>query len=192
MIAPRRILIYALRSPPRGTSQYWYARAGMPSSLPLHQVWEFGAVAPGYLSNAVHGDAGSPICLNSDGCTTDLIYYACVTSGGTCCGPECYQGLQFSLAANGSLTCPLPNLAGLCVGAAGGSGPGLAMAACGPDPGQQWAFNASSGQLRNVGAGTCLQSPLTPPRSYVQVRGALPFVVSLTRSQHARGALVGC
>ena len=44
-------------------------------------MWEFGAVAPGYLSNAIPGDAGSPTCLNSDGCTTQLIYYDCLTSG---------------------------------------------------------------------------------------------------------------
>ena len=52
-----------------------------PSLSSCVKVWEFGVVAPGYLSNAIPGDAGSPTCLNSDGCTTQLIYYDCVTSG---------------------------------------------------------------------------------------------------------------
>ncbi len=133
------------------------------------QVWEFDAVAPGYLSNSIPDGNPGTICLNSNGCTQDLIYYQCVTSGGTCCGPDCYQGLQFVLNADGTLTCPLPGLAGLCV-AANADHSSLGFATCAPSaPEQQWEYSAASGALKNAGAAACLTSSLTPPMFYVQM-----------------------
>lgn len=43
------------------------------------QRWTFGTPAPEYLSNGV---GAAQLCLNVDGCNSDLIYYTCVTSGG--------------------------------------------------------------------------------------------------------------
>ena len=141
-------------------------------SLSCWQVWQFGAVAAEYLSNTVPDASPTTICLNMDGCLTDLIYYECVTSGGTCCGADCYQNLQFTLNADGTLTCPLPSLAGQCV-AANADHSSLSMAPCAASsPSQQWSYNSTSGALANVGAGACLTSPLKPPPAYVQVRGA--------------------
>ena len=102
-------------------------------------------------------------------CKTSLWSRVGPVAGGTCCGADCYEGLQFSLNPNGSLTCPLANLAGLCVASAA-TGPGLVFMPCGAGAAQQWTYNASTGALRNVGSSACLQSPLVPPQFYVQVR----------------------
>ncbi len=61
-----------------------------------------------YLTNVA-----SNLCLNSDDCGTELIAFTCVTSGGTCCGADCYDNLVFALQADGSLT--TPSQPGMCV-----------------------------------------------------------------------------
>lgn len=133
------------------------------------QAWVFGSPATGYLSNSVAG--GSSVCVNSDGCESHLIYYECLTSGGTCCGLDCYEGLQFELNPNGSLTTPL--LPGMCATAAEGALT-VDLASCGPGatppPLQAWAYNTTSGQLRVAGLpGMCLTSNLVPAVPYVQL-----------------------
>ncbi len=57
--------------------------------------------APGYLSNAA-----TELCMNVDDCGTEIIAFTCVTTGGTCCGASCYEGLQFVLEVDGSLRTP--------------------------------------------------------------------------------------
>ena len=48
-----------------------------------------------------------------DNCGLDVVLYDCVTTGGTCCGAECYDNMKFNLLGNGSLT--TPNQPGLCL-----------------------------------------------------------------------------
>jgi hypothetical protein len=68
--------------------------------------------APGYWQNAA-----SNTCLNVDNCGLDVVAYACVTAGGTCCGSNCYDNMKFDLLSNGSLTSP--NQPGYCMNASG-------------------------------------------------------------------------
>jgi hypothetical protein len=56
---------------------------------------------PRYLSNVA-----TTLCLNVDDCGEEIIAFTCVTSGGTCCGATCYDGLVFALQADGSLSSP--------------------------------------------------------------------------------------
>ena len=75
------------------------------ATLPA-QRWAFNSPASEYLSN---GAGATQLCLNVDGCNTDLIYYACVTSGGWAGVGEAGRGvggilaLYNTLAANPSL-----------------------------------------------------------------------------------------
>ena len=110
-----------------------------------HWLWDTPAV--GFLSSAP-----SPgTCLNMDDCGTDVIYYPCVTSGGTCCGSTCYGNEQFALSGAGALTTAL---SGNCIEVSGAT---LAAVACSPGvPAQTWSYDTSTLQLRNAGAGACL------------------------------------
>jgi hypothetical protein len=130
------------------------------------QVWRFDTPAAGYLSN--DGPAGAQ-CLNVWGCGTGVAYYACVTTGGTCCGANCYTNLQWALNAAGQLVSALN---GDCVTVQAGTG-ALVVAACGaPAPAAQtWVYNATSGQLRLAGTGMCLSTPV--PLAYVQLCGRI-------------------
>lgn len=161
----------AFAAPPMSSGTLYPPATLAPCTAALNQVWALDSPANGYISNTIPGDNESPLCLNVLACNSQLIYYACVTSGGTCCGPDCYAGLQFTLdPTTGALSSSLPSLAGQCVTAGGGGGGSVAMAPCAPGaPAQQWVHNASTGVLQSVGSGWCLQSPLAPPQTYVQV-----------------------
>jgi len=132
------------------------------------QVWSFGKVAEGYMSG------GNGECLNAYGCGRDAVFWQCVTSGGSCCGAECYDGLRFTLAATGQVVCALPAV-GCLTAVAGG---GLTFAACAPTAAaaaaanQTFDFDAASGALALAGgAGLCLSQspPPPPPVPYAQV-----------------------
>lgn len=136
-----------------------------------HQKWAFNAPAQGYLSNAA-GSAGigGAACLNVDSCGTDVVYYDCVTSGGTCAGANNYSNLQWAWdAGSGRLTSAFD---GLCLTWTGGA---MNMVACAPSnpaaAGQAWAYNASSQQLELSGTGLCLTTP--EPATYVQLCGRI-------------------
>lgn len=113
------------------------------------QVWTFvasGATA-GYLQ------AGTGLCADADDCGAPLIAYECVTSGGTCCGASCYDGLKFSLRGDGALT--TPGSPGACV-TAQGAGVQVQLTPCKTPLAltQVWVHDAASGELTN--GGTCL------------------------------------
>lgn len=61
------------------------------------QQWVWGAADDGFLSSV----AASGTCLNMDDCGTDVIYFPCVTTGGTCCGATCYKNEQARARAHG-------------------------------------------------------------------------------------------
>ncbi len=132
-------------------------------SSSVFQQWSFNSPAQGYLSNSPAHQ--QPMCLNSDGCGSSLIYYQCVTSGGTCCGATCYAGLQFSLNANGSLTTPLN---GQCVSVAPAGN--ITLAPCGSVGNQSWSYSSSSKQLQLQGSNLCLTAPVSLT-TYVSVCG---------------------
>jgi hypothetical protein len=115
--------------------------------------------------------ADGPVqCLNIYGCMTEVVYWSCVTQGGTCCGGSCYQNLQWSLSPSGALVTHLP-AAGCVTTAASGDG-AIVMAPCGsPLPlTQTWSFDGATGLVKHAASGLCLVQPAPPPpRAYLQV-----------------------
>lgn len=127
------------------------------------QQWAWDTAAAGYVSGA-NGE-----CLNVYGCREDLVYWSCVTSGGTCCGAACYKGLQWARpdAATGALVSALPGA--LCATASAPPSPAsrLTLAPCVGGAGQRWAYNGSgaeAGLLELQGTGLCLSQPRPAPQ----------------------------
>lgn len=137
------------------------------------QKWVWNATGEGYLSNAPDLPSTSEQCLNVYGCGTNIVYWSCVTSGGTCCGPNCYKNLQWTLEPSGALASWLSD--SLCATANADGLGGITLAACNPgSPAstQQWSWDAATGLVRHRASGLCLAQPIPPkPRSYVQVCG---------------------
>ena len=139
------------------------------------QRWAWDAPAPGYLSNTP--PSAPQQCLNVYGCQSKLVYWSCVTTGGTCCGASCYQGLAWSLdrAAGGALTSALPGA--LCATAAPpfSNASALTLAPCVGAQGQDWAYSSATGQVELRGTGLCLAQPPPPPppTPYTQLCGRL-------------------
>jgi hypothetical protein len=123
------------------------------------QRFEWNVSAPGYLSGS-----GSE-CLNAYGCGRDAVFWTCVTSGGTCCGDACYDGLRFSMTPGGQLVCALPAVG--CLTALAGSPPlRLTFADCvSPAPrNQTFVYSAADRSLQLAGGGgLCLSQPPPPP-----------------------------
>jgi hypothetical protein len=107
-----------------------------------YQPLQWNATGAGYLSNTPAAGAQA-MCLNVLACQTDAIYYPCVTTGGTCCGPDCYANLQWTLDAAGHLVSLLD---GSC--ATGHSDGSVTVAACGSAPNQTWAYAPSTGLMQ--------------------------------------------
>ena len=111
------------------------------------QTWTFvtSGAAAGYLQ------AGTGLCADADDCSAPLIAFDCVTTGGTCCGAACYDGLKFALRGDGALT--TAGASGACVTAQGAGAQAL-LAPCATPlaPTQVWAHDAASGALTNGGA----------------------------------------
>lgn len=63
-----------------------------------NQQWTWNDPMSQFLSNSA-----SKSCLNLSDCGEALIYYACVTSGGTCAGPNSYTNEQWKLTPQGQL-----------------------------------------------------------------------------------------
>jgi alpha-galactosidase len=122
------------------------------------QVWAWNVSGAGYLSNAA-----TDLCLNIDDCGSALIAFTCVTAGGTCCGAACYDGLRYTLGADGALRSPAAP--GQCVTGAP-LGVQLALAPCTGVPAQRWAHNAA-GQLVNAGGGCLTVGDGAPARTAV-------------------------
>jgi len=134
------------------------------------QQWLFNSIAPGYLSN---GQGNNALCLNVDGCvdSNPLIYYQCVTSGGTCCGATCYTGLQFSLSGgnSGQLISALDNH---CVIVQPDGTVMLSTACSSTSPNATWTYNTNTHQLQLQGSNLCLTAPPSI-NTYAQVCGRL-------------------
>ena len=137
------------------------------------QKWSLGVPAAGYLSAVTA--AGSPMCLNVDGCGSTVITYTCITTGGTCCGANCYENLQWAYApGTGALTSPLN---GQCL--TWGAVKGAFTAPCsGSTPNQPWGYAPGGGQQQLVlgggAGGLCLSLvPVPPPAVYAQVCGRI-------------------
>eukprot|EP00043_Microstomoeca_roanoka_P012630 m.122529 g.122529 ORF g.122529 m.122529 type:complete len:235 (+) comp15548_c0_seq6:1185-1889(+) len=103
------------------------------------QVWQFGSPASEYIFNAQ-----TNLCLNVDDCGTDLIYYSCVTTGGTCCGTNCYKNMQFTFT-NGSLQTPL--LPGYCADVSTAGTINLVPCTFPLSSSMTWIFNETTGQV---------------------------------------------
>ena len=135
------------------------------------QRWAWDAVAAGYVS----GSNGE--CFNVFGCQKELVFWRCVTSGGTCCGASCYAGLQWARpdAATGALVSALPGA--LCATASEPLSPAsaLTLAPCSGGAGQRWAWNASTQLLELRGSGLCLSQapPPPPPPAYARLCGRI-------------------
>ena len=130
----------------RNVDALGYAREG--ASAPVSsQVWQWNVSAPGYVSNPA-----TTLVLNVDDCGTAIIAYPPVTSGGTCCGADCYDNQVFAIQGDGTLRSPLA--ASQCVTSAG-VGAQVTLQPCTASPTQQWAYDASSGVIGD-GRGNCL------------------------------------
>jgi hypothetical protein len=164
-------------SAPAGPGDISAAVAPCDSTSPF-QRWFFNAPESQYLSNTF-SKAAAPLCLNVPGCdsTQPLIYYACVNSGGSCCGADCYKGLQFALAGPTNQPQQLQSLLDqLCVAVTPGGGVVLADCKAGAANGT-WLYDATTGLLQVAnGGGSGSNLCLTTPQqitTYTQVCGRI-------------------
>ena len=134
------------------------------------QRWVWNTPANGYLSNSAASQ-----CLNVYGCQVEVVYWSCVTSGGTCCGADCYNNLMWTLSSEGQLVTADTN--GGCVTVSGGASPTLVISPCSSpvQANQTWAMHNVTGLLEFNNAGLCLVAPKPsppppPPTPYTQVR----------------------
>jgi len=97
-----------------------------------NQQWKYGTPMDQFLSNGA-----TNMCLNLDDCTLDVIYYPCVTTGGTCCGATCYKNEQFVF--NTTLTSPLTP--GYCAEAFGDGTIYMMKCKAPVNDGQTWSFS---------------------------------------------------
>jgi hypothetical protein len=138
------------------------------SPAAAEQQWTWDSVAPGYLSGAL-GE-----CFNVYGCKSDLVYWQCVTSGGTCCGADCYAGLEWArpTETDGFVVSALPG--GLCATASTpvSAASTLSLAPCAGAAGQRWDYNESARLLALRGTGLCLSQP-PPGPAYARVCGRI-------------------
>jgi hypothetical protein len=119
------------------------------------QTWAFDVPAPGFLAA---GNGSLSMCANVDDCGSALISFDCVTTGGTCCGPACYNNEIFSLnAADGTLRSAMA--ANMCV-TSSGLGQQAVIAPCTGASNQKLAYDAATGAISN--AGSCLTSGGSP------------------------------
>ena len=125
--------------------------------------WAFGSGAEaGYLINAATGKA-----LNSDNCGQSLIYYAPVTSGGTCVGAsgKQYDNLRFRL--NGTALVSAMN--GMCVTERASVSGQLLLEPCADGAAaQQWTLSAG-GALKSAASGRCLDGAAAAAQSATNV-----------------------
>eukprot|EP01116_Phalansterium_solitarium_P007284 TRINITY_DN19879_c0_g1_i1.p1 TRINITY_DN19879_c0_g1~~TRINITY_DN19879_c0_g1_i1.p1 ORF type:complete len:555 (+),score=132.94 TRINITY_DN19879_c0_g1_i1:131-1795(+) len=122
--------------------------SSLTGTAPTAQQWKWNVSALGYLTNAATGT-----CLNADDCGSDLILYQCVTTGGTCCGANCYNNLVFYIAGDGTLRTPMAPTQ--CVTAAG-VGNQVYLQPCLPgSASQQFAYDSAS-QTLSTPSNQCL------------------------------------
>jgi len=99
--------------------------------------------------NFVH-NKDAEFCLNIDNCGTGVIYYPCVTTGGTCAGPNSYANEQFEINAQNQLISLLNNKC-VTVQPTGS----ISLDNCVPNnAGQKWSYQANT--LALIQDGRCL------------------------------------
>jgi len=111
----------------------------------LNQIWTWNSPASQYLFNNA-----SNLCINVDNCGYDLISFTCVTTGGTCCGANCYDNMKFSVTSDHHLVSPTHP--GLC--AQGSSDGSVSLTACIPNAESQYWSLDGSGMLQLGSKGT--------------------------------------
>jgi len=105
------------------------------------QTWQFNTPATDYVYNSA-----TQMCFNLDDCSNQVIAFACVTSGGTCCGADCYDIMKFTMNADGTFT----NANGQCV-TSYGTGTQVTLETCVPSAkNQQFTYNSNTGVLQNA------------------------------------------
>lgn len=118
------------------------------------QKWTVNSPLAGYVQNP-----SSKLCFNVDDCGSDLIYYDCVSTGGTCCGPQCYDNMKFNITSNGKLTTPVHP--GECAELLGNS---VSFQSCDLPTPTKWTYNAETGAISaTVGSATSCLTTSTPP-----------------------------
>eukprot|EP00041_Stephanoeca_diplocostata_P018083 m.375207 g.375207 ORF g.375207 m.375207 type:complete len:544 (+) comp20915_c0_seq2:152-1783(+) len=122
------------------------------------QNWDVNTPASGYFKNTATG-----VCLNVDDCGSDVIYFECVTSGGTCCGSDCYKNMQFDVDnVTGHMTSPMHP--GQCITALGAT---ISFVSCDTLPaGSKWTYTPNGALMFVASAGApemCLSASTTPP-----------------------------
>lgn len=169
-----------LPSPPTSTADTLAAHVTpCVPSLPKNQAWDFGLAAADYLSSRFQPFA---YCLNANGCATDLVYYQCITSGGTCGGVNNYDNLKFQLnAETGKL---ISAMDGQCVTVA--SDNTLSLLPCttttttttSTTASTVWNYTASTGQLSTIVSQqqqVCLTVDVSPPYARLCIRSTGNF-----------------
>jgi alpha-galactosidase len=102
------------------------------------QQWEWNLLMSGLLSSD-----DPKWCLNVDNCGTNVIYFDCVTTGGTCCGSDCYKNEQWSLTNSGQLMSLLTNSC-----ATVGSDNTISLQRCDSNSeSQTWSYNNETKQM---------------------------------------------
>ena len=165
------------------------------------QRWMWDVPSTGYLRNnpsSANSSVDDPIqCLNAYGCAREAAFYACVTSGGSCCGNTCYDGLKWTLTSSGQLQSALSAVGCLTAMKAIAAPLGrhsrfgkqyqkaelpppfppvtaLTLESCGTSPvpaNQTFLFNTSTGQLKLNNTELCLsQTPSQKPYAQVCTR----------------------
>jgi len=111
-----------------------------------NQKWEVDKVMSGFISQ-------QGTCLNVDNCGSDLIYFPCVTTGGTCCGKTCYKNEQFHFDTETRQLASLIRSSKECVQV--NNVGGMVLAPCSNSltvsPDQIWDYNNQTKQLKNQG-----------------------------------------
>jgi len=109
------------------------------------QTWKWNVSAPFFITNTE-----TNLCANVDNCGTKLIGYHCVTTGGTCAGPNSYANEQFYTHRDGTLRSGILNH---CV-TQNGVGSATLIAPCTGAANQKWTFDSSTGKF--MSGGGCL------------------------------------
>lgn len=114
--------------------------SGVDGTTVTPQQWQWNVSAPMYVSNP-----STSTCMNQDDCGSDVIVFDCVTSGGTCTGPNSYTNLQYYLAGDGTMRSAMNNQ---CITAAG-TGNQVNVMPCTGLANQQFAYDPTAQTIKN-------------------------------------------
>jgi hypothetical protein len=115
------------------------------------QTFIFNTPQPGYLANPA-----TNMCWNVDDCGAEVIAFACVTTGGTCCGADCYDTMTWQLSPNGDGTIRSTSQPDNCVTSTGPDSQ-ISLQACVPGlASQQWTYDNTTQSVRDKSGDSCL------------------------------------